>query len=229
MDLHHTKANKTMRGVATLVLLLSSLLLAACGGGSSAGTTSSTAAASGASSKQTAPGQSGQPGARFSALRECLKKSGITLPERKAFKAGQKRPPAGGGFFGGGGGKGGSPTLPKGVTQAQFQAALRKCGGGRFGGGTGAAGGRFGRTSSPAFRAALTKFASCMRENGVNVPTPNVSGKGPVFNTDGLNTNGEKFKTAQRKCSSLLRVAPGGTGGTGTPPQPGGAAPAPAG
>jgi hypothetical protein len=65
-----------------------------------------------------------------------------------------------------------------------------------------------------------------MRENGVNVPAPNTSGKGPVFNIKGLNTASATFKTAETKCSSDLRgsfrpspgaagAAPGGAGGAG--------------
>src|ERR1035441_8569871 len=36
------------------------------------------------------------------------------------------------------------------------------------------------RVSSPAFKAALAKFATCLRQNGVNIAPPNTSGKGPV-------------------------------------------------
>lgn len=58
----------------------------------------------------------------------CLKKQGITLPT----------PSAGGAPTGtsgvGGPGAGGAPKLPAGVTQAQFQAAMKQCGGGSFGG-----------------------------------------------------------------------------------------------
>ncbi len=69
--------------------------------------------------------------------------------------------------------------LPKGVTRAQYEAAIKKCGGGSFAG-------RGARFNSPAYKAALTKFAACMRENGVNVPAPNTSGSGPIFDTKGL-------------------------------------------
>jgi hypothetical protein len=51
-----------------------------------------------------------------------------------------------------------------------------------------------------------------MRENGVNLPAPNTSGNGPVFNTKGLNTKSATFTAASKKCSSLLQLggAPGG-------------------
>ena len=59
---------------------------------------------------------------------------------------------------------------------------MKKCGGGAF---ASADGGAAASTARPS-RQALAKFADCMRENGVNVPTPNTSGKGPVFNTKGI-------------------------------------------
>jgi hypothetical protein len=56
-----------------------------------------------------------------------------------------------------------------------------------------------------------------MRENGVAVPEPNTSGDGPVFNTNGLQTNSAQFRAAEGKCRSTLRAslrAPaGGAGG----------------
>jgi hypothetical protein len=89
---------------------------------------------------------------------------------------------------------------------------LKKCGGGNFRGA--------GRFNSPTAKAALTKFVACMRENGVNLPTPNTSGSGPVFNTTGINTTSSTFKSAQSKCQSALQGALGGGGGApnGTAP-----------
>jgi hypothetical protein len=139
---------------------------------------------------------------------ECLQKDGITLPKRTPGK----RP--GGGFLGGGGG---GPTLPKGVTKAQYEAAIKKCGGFPRGGGAFFRGGGAAALSSPAAKQALLKFAACMRENGVNVPAPNTSGKGPVFNNKGLNAGSSKFKTAESKCTgdltSAFKARPGGAGG----------------
>ena len=98
-----------------------------------------------------------------------------------------------GGFPGGGAG---GPQLPKGVTRAQYEAALKKCGGSSFA--------RCGaRLQSPAFKAALAKFASCMTENGVNVPAPNTSGKGPIFDTKGIDTASAQFRTAESSAAVL--------------------------
>ena len=149
----------------------------------------------------THPGFTGAGAARFKALRECLQKNGITLPQRTP---GQRRgAPGAGGFLGAGRG----PQLPKGVTRAQYEAAVKKCGGAAFAG----AGGRI---NSPAAKQGFTKFAECMRENGVNVPEPNTSGHGPIFDTKGIDTASTQFKSAEAKCASDLRgVFRRGTGG----------------
>jgi hypothetical protein len=194
--MHHIE-NIRKPAVTALVLLLGIPVLAACGGSSP----SSTAAS--ASTAKTAGGGGG--GARFAAVRECLQKNGITLPPRTP---GQGRPPGAGGLPG----AGAAPQLPSGVTRAQYEAALKKCGGGGFRGG--------GRLNSPGFKQALPKFAACMRANGVNLPAPNTSGNGPVFNTKGLNTSSAQFRSAQSKCQTILGAArgPGGQG----PGAPGG-------
>jgi hypothetical protein len=180
------------------VLLLSCLALAACGSSGSTTTTSASAnaaATTGSSAdKGTAPigpsGPSGPTGprfGRFGALRECLQKNGVTLPKRTPGQRPQ------GGFLGG------ATGLPNGVTRGQMEAALKKCGG-LFGGG-------LRRFDNPAYRQALVKFATCMRENGVNVPEPNTSGNGPVFNTRGLEPTSAKFRAAEAKCRLALRGA----------------------
>jgi hypothetical protein len=206
-----------------LTLILASLGLAACGGSSSSSSTGTTAKTATSASAQTGGRNSG----RFAALRACLQKNGITLPQRTPGAG--RRPGAGGpggaggaggGFFGGGAGA----QLPKGVTRAQLQTAMAKCGGsGAFG--------RGGRANNPAFRQSLAKFAACMRQNGVNLPAPSTSG-GPVFSTKGLNTRSKAFMAADTKCQSLLRGSFRGGGGAsgsangapgaGGPPGPGG-------
>jgi hypothetical protein len=205
--------------VALVALLLASLGLAACGSSSSNGSSSTTAT----TSASTGTGTKGPNAGRFAAVRECLEKEGITLPKRTP---GEKRPPGGtGGFLGGGGaGAGGAagPQLPKGVTRAKYEAALKKCGGGFARGGAA-------RFNSPTFKAALAKFATCMRQNGVNVPAPNTSGSGPVFDTKGIDTSSAQFRTAEAKCQSDLSGAfkrgTGAGGAPGTNGAPAGAAP----
>ncbi len=204
---------------AVLVLLLACIGLAACGSSSKSSSTGTNASA--ATTTTGATGAKGPNAGRFAAMRECLQKNGITLPKRTP---GQRRPGGAGGFLGGGGTAG--PQLPKGVTRAQYEAAIKKCGGGAFAGGGGA------RVSSPAFKQALVKFAACMRENGVNIPAPNTSGKGPIFSTKGLNTASPQFRAAEAKCrgdlqSTFRRGSPAGGPPSGAPPAGGGAGAAP--
>jgi len=191
------------RPLAGLCVLGACLALAACG--SSASGSSSASKTSGATSSNGSASRGGQ----FTALRTCLQKQGITLP---APPSGTTRQPGAPGAGGSGGGPGRLLQSPEGVSQEQFQAALKKCGAGNFGG-------RAGGVNSPTARAALAKYATCMRQNGINVPEPNTSGKGPVFNTKGIDTSSSKFKAAQSKCQSDLKGAfPGGGPGGGAPP-----------
>jgi hypothetical protein len=190
----HTHVNRSTPAAAgVLILLMACLGLTACGG-------SSTSSSTNASASAAASGPPGSGSGRFNARRECLQKNGITLPRRPPGRGAPSR----GGFLGGGVG----PQLPKGVTRAQFQAALRKCGaGGGFFGATG-------RLNTPSTTKALAKFATCLRHNGVSVPEPNTSGRGPIFNTSGLNPSSARFKAATAKCRTDL---PGrfGTGAGG--------------
>lgn len=198
-------------GAAALALLLAGLLLAACG--SSSSSSSATTASSNASASTTAPGGgAGRFAGRSKALRECLAKDGITLPTRKP---GQNNGGPGGLL----GGAAAGPKLPAGVSRAKFDEAIRKCGGtGRFGGFKG----RGSQLQSPTYRAALVRFAACMREAGVNVPAPNTSGSGPVFSTKGLDTASASFRTAETKCYPILRSAIVPPAGGGPAPGTGG-------
>ena len=213
-------------------LLIACLGLSACGGSSASSSNASATSAANGTTGATSTGsssaggsstQNAAPGAgrgRFAAIRECLQKNGVTLARRTP---GSGAP--GGGFSGGGG-----PALPKGVTRTQFEAAMKKCGGGNFGARFGRNGGAGVRgVDNPAFRSALTKYAACLRQNGVDIPAPNTSGKGPIFSTKGIDTSSAKFKTATMKCRASLagafrrpQGAPGASGTTAAPPSGGG-------
>lgn len=85
-----------------------------------------------------------------------------------------------------------------------------------------------------AFQDAFVKFSACMRQNGVNVPTPNFNagpgggagGGGAGTQTRRINRNDPKTQAALKKCQSSLpnggRGGPGGGvrvfGGPGGPP-----------
>jgi hypothetical protein len=212
---HRIRRRPGLAGFITLVV--AALALAGCGGSSKPATN--------AAATTTTNGQGGG-AARFTALRTCLAKNGITLPQRPA---GQQRPPGAaprtGGIFGGGAGAGAAGPgrgfqPPAGVSQAQFQAALAKCGGAGFGRGAGAARRTLTPAQKAAQQAALVKFAACMKTNGIALPAPNTSGTGPVFNTSKLNTTSPQFTAASTKCASLLPARFGRRGGGG-PGQPG--------
>ena len=216
----HISSTRRTPAILGLVLALACLALAACGSSSSSTTTTTTSASASATTSTGTPstGAGGAGASRFKALRECLQKNGITLPARTPGQrppSGSVHPGGAGGFLGGGGAGANGPKLPNGVTRAQYEAAIKKCGG-AFRGGAAA------RLKSPAYKAALTKFAACMRENGVNVPAPNTSGSGPVFDTKGIDTSSSQFRTAESKCrsdlTSAFRRGPGAGGPPGGPP-----------
>lgn len=210
------------------ILVLACVGLTACGGSSGSSSNAAATAASangstgtastGASSTNGPSTQSTSPGAagkRFGAVRECLQKNGVTLPQRTPGSGAPS-----GGFSGTGG-----PALPKGMARAQFEAALKKCGGSNFGARFGRNGGAgFRRANSPIFKAALTKYAACLRQNGIDIPDPNTSGKGPIFSTKGIDTSSAKFKSATLKCRanlvSAFRRPQGARGTAGTPAPP---------
>jgi hypothetical protein len=185
---------------------IAALGLAACGSSGSPSTGSKTNAAAtaptsdstsgtntGSGNSEFRNGTTGPGGARprFTAVRECLRRAGVKLPTQ---------PGAARGLFLGG------AELPKGVSRAQLQAAMRKClPGGFFAGRAGQ--GRFLRSRSPRFQAALGAFAACLRKNGVAVPAPNTSGNGPVFSTKGIDTASPQFKAATTKCRPALTAA----------------------
>lgn len=188
--------------IALIATVTVAVTLAACGGSSSSnsGDTSSTSSSATNSANATKPGGPGP--SRFASLRSCLQKEGINLPSVPSGGVGQQgsgEPPSGGA---------GGVKLPEGVSRSKFQEAIKKCGGGGFPNGS-----RSGFNSATA-KAALTKYSTCMRENGINLPEPNTSGKGPVFDTKGIDTSSESFKNAQKKCQTDLK----GAFGAGRPP-----------
>lgn len=52
--------------------------------------------------------------------------------------------------------------------------------------------------------AALSRYAACMRRHGVNLPPPNTTGNGPLFNLAGINTGSPAFQAAAATCRKLL-------------------------
>ena len=206
---------KAHRGALfTVVVLALGCLVAACGSAGSSSSASNTSTTTASAAAGGGSGGGANP-ARRAALVTCLKQHGVTLPARPPGAGGG--PPGGGsgtgttgtgtngtgttprrGFFGGGGGFAANPKM---------RAALQACGA-RFGFGGGS---RF-RLA----RANVTKYVTCVRQHGYNLPNPNFSGKGPVFPSN-IRSNA-KFQAASRACQSLLvPPRPNGSGsGTGT-------------
>jgi hypothetical protein len=215
---HQPTSRRHTRPVLALLVLGACLMLAACGSSSGSGGSTNSANSKSATTPSNAPGAGS---AKSTALRECLSKQGVTLPSAPAGGKPGSSPPTGTP----GQSPGGGLKLPNGETAAQLQSALKKCGGGNFPA-SGAA--RFrGAGSSKAF----AKFTACMRENGVDLPAANTSGKGPVFDTKGINTSSAAFKSAESKCRSDLGAAaagggpPNGAPPSGGPPSGGGSPP----
>jgi hypothetical protein len=182
------------RAAVLLALLLTGALLAACGSSSSSSSSTTSASAS----NTTAASATGANATRRAALRACLAKHGVTLPARRSGTG----PPAGGGGGGGGGLFGAGGGANRFANNPKFAAALRACGGTAV---------RPGQTRRfQLSHAAITKFVTCVRQHGFNMPSPNFSGKGAVFPAS-IRTN-PKFLTASKACASLL--VPGGSGGS---------------
>jgi hypothetical protein len=197
------KHSRTLRLPALAVTIaLVGLVVAACGSSSNTGSSTTTGSGSAAAAA------GGANSATRSKLAACLKSHGVTLPSRPA--GARRRPPGGGygagapGFFfgGGGGNRSGAPGAGR-FNNPKFRAALQACGGGRFP-----------QRRASLNKAAITKFTACVKQHGYNLPTPNVSGKGPVFPA-AIQRN-KKFQAAAKACASDLRpqgAAAGGAGG----------------
>jgi hypothetical protein len=199
--LNTTHTLRTPVAGALAALALASFGLAACGESSGGSSSQTSVAAKKAleqiakarsvpskttSAPRSATGSGARPvSPRMSGLRACLEKSG-------AIAKGTSHSPFAAGL-----------TL-KGAKRTQFAAALRKCLG------TATAGAGATRTPvprqarAPRFKQALTKYAACLRQNGV--PVSGGSGKSPL-GLQGLDRSSPKFKSAAIKCRGVLAAA----------------------
>jgi hypothetical protein len=226
--LKREKGNKTMsrettnrrrrgpRGLLGYLLVLVALgavVLAGCGS-SSSGSTETTTSASGEASSSTNGGEAGESGAeagesgaaagggpgKFEISEEakaCLKEQGLELPEFKGGGAPEGGPPTGEG-----GPPGGAAHFE------EMKEAFKACGieaPGKPGGGGPTA-------NSATFKKQITEYVACVRENGYEMPEPNLSGEGPVFNESEVNQKDPEFKKASAKCQSLLGGSKGVNG-----------------
>jgi hypothetical protein len=206
--------------LTVVVLAMGGGLIAACGSASNSSNTATSTTASAAAGGAGAPDAS-----RRAALAACLKQHGVTLPARPPGAV--NGPPPGSRSSGGSGtgtngtGTNGAGTNGAGTNGAGTNGAGTNGAGttprrGFFGGGGFAAnpklraafqacGARFGFGGGRRFqisRSAITKYVTCVRQHGYNLPNPNFSGKGPVFPSN-IRKNA-KFQAASRACQSLL-------------------------
>jgi hypothetical protein len=205
-----------------LLAVLASLTVAACGGSSKSPTTASTKTSAAATTPATTPATTtattastpaktsttpskttttpaASPKVAIASLRACLSAHGINLPNTGSTPLALLRAAA---------------KLPPGVSRSRYQSVVRACVGAQL-----PSSGRTvkpARVTNPRVVQALRQFAACMRQHQVNLPEPNTSGKGPVFDTKGINTSSPQFRTALVACSAtlrnLLRASPGRAG-----------------
>jgi hypothetical protein len=182
--------------------------LVACGGSSGSG--------GGGTTNAVAFG----PGGQLSASdRECLQKNGLSLragPQGGTPPTGTTAwPPPGasgtstngggppGGVFIGPGGGSGPRQMPENVRKAFQACGIQPPSPQTAGGGP--------NVDSSAFRQSVTSYVACIRQNGYDMPDPNLSGKGPVFDESKVNRDDPKFQSASQKCQHLLQPPARGT------------------
>jgi hypothetical protein len=196
-------------GIAGVLAIVAALAVAGCGG-SSGSSSSNEASSTGTSSE--AAGQAPGGFEISEETRSCLQEQGVELPEPGQGGG----PPEGGELPPGGAPQGGEPPSFGGAQGKKMQEAFKECGVEVPEGGQGKPSGAPDMNSA-AFRESLKKYVACVRENGYELPEPNLSGEGPVFDESEVNQEDPKFKAASEKCQSLL----GGAGGSGSSPEGG--------
>lgn len=163
-------------------------------------------------------------------LQACLKKEGVTLPAGRPGgpggaggtgttatppAGGDGAPPAGadggapggarGGLPGAGGGRG--PGGGAGMSAAEhekLQAALKSCGAEVPDRGTRPRGGAAPDVDDATYRKSIEAYAACVRKNGFDLPKPDFSGDGPIFDPDEVDQTDATFRKASAACQSTL-------------------------
>ncbi|MCW2990031.1 MAG: hypothetical protein JWM73_625 [Solirubrobacterales bacterium] len=123
---------------------------------------------------------------------QCMRQNGVDVPDTP-------------------GQGGGGP--PAGVSQTKLQAAQTACQKYRQ-----SAFGNVTDAQRQAFQDAFAKFASCMRGQGIDMPTPTPGqgrppGGGGAGGPGGIDRNDPKVQAAQKVCQNLMPQRPGQAGG----------------
>jgi hypothetical protein len=118
-------------------------------------------------------------------LSACLARQGIAGTEEPAHTEPSSDV---GGVLGQGG-----MRVPVGVARSHFEAALKKCGVGKIQV-------QGAPITNSTFRRQIVRLAICLRHSGFEIPPPNMSGTGPVFDTRRIDTASARWRTSKRAC-----------------------------
>ncbi|MFN8201762.1 MAG: hypothetical protein U0S48_04295 [Solirubrobacteraceae bacterium] len=186
--------------MATLGVVLVALAVGACGGGDA----SSSSAGAGTNGSDSGS----RNGFMNAEVRDCLKKAGVDLPQPRqgagegpasTVPEGGDGPPSGAPPEGGFPGQGGDLSQQD---REALQAALKKCG---VDVRPGQAGGRAPDIDDAAYQQRVRDYVACVRDNGYDLPDPDFSGNGPVFDDKEVDRTSQAFQDASRKCQDRLR------------------------
>ena len=193
---------RPLLGMLALAMLLAAIAVGGCGGSSGGDSTSAdtTASSGGEAEAGGVPSGGAGPGGFEidDETRACLKEQGADLPE--PGEAGG--PP-----------EGGAPPAGEGPPEGfaggeDMRKAFEECGiDAPQGGGAGGP-----PTDSPEFQQSIEDYVACVRENGYDLPDPNLSGEGPVFSESEVDQSDPEFKSASEECRSLIGGPGGGEG-----------------
>ena len=124
-------------------------------------------------------------------------------------------PPQGGGLPGGGAAGGRGPGSGMGgmstEEREELQEALKSCGVTAPAGGRRQGGGAP-DVDDPGYRRSIEAYTACVRKNGFDLPDPDFSGDGPVFDPDEVDQTDATFRKASAACRSTLRGSRSGDG-----------------
>lgn len=216
-----------MKKLLFITPVLAALALSACGSSGSGSTGTQASASSGSSGSTTTP--NGQRGFLSDEVRSCLKKQGVDLPDRPqggdgqppqgygppagGLPGGDGQPPQGSGPPADGGGPGGQTSD---ADRQKMQDALKACGVQMPDRADGQGGEGFQRpdTSSADYQKRVNAYVACVRQNGFDLPDPDFSGDGPIFDPDQVDQTDKTFQAASAKCQDELRPPAGATSTT---------------
>ncbi|MGZ8726203.1 MAG: hypothetical protein ACXWW1_07035 [Aeromicrobium sp.] len=120
---------------------------------------------------------------------QCLRENGVDIPDNP-------------------GQNGGGP--PRNIDQGKLQTAMKACQKYQR-----AAVGNISDSDRQEFQDAFVKFSSCMRQHGVDLPSPGSGGGGPPAGGNQINQNDPKTKAAREACQDKLPQGGPGGGGPG--------------